>query len=369
MKKPLQLEDIPFEETYPEEPPAPAVAALWTGERSQRQAAWKYWVSSSLQGLVNTATHHLLAAAPAGAVTAFGRLVSHAVRIRFRNRIFARRIARNLAALQPELNSTPAETRRSLIRWWQNISSTIAEFAKANELWTSGRISVHGHENLEAAKKLGGPLVIVSMHLGTWEAAFTAFHLGLAPPCTGPFQPEPNRFSNRIVYNLRKKRNQYLFPPGQRSAYRLHRLLTGGAANLMIFIDEVRDNQIHLPLFGRPVPETGNGVVAVKLANASAGTILPAYLQRRGSRFDLIIEPPIPPSGDGKERYPVKDTLQQLNDVFEPVVLRDIEHWYMLTELRLPEGFEDDPAIRDHIARQRARAEQTAVRPSPQPRP
>ncbi|SHN14452.1 lysophospholipid acyltransferase family protein [Roseibium suaedae] len=358
MKKPLQFQDIPFEETLPEEPPAPALADLFGKTPVKRKGAWKYWGASSLQGLINTGTHQLLAASPFGFVTAFGRHLSHAARIRFQNRIFAKRIARNLFALQPELKNNPAEQRKSLVRWWQNISSTLAEFAKANTIWTRGRITVHGREHLEAAKALGGPLVIVSMHLGTWEAAFTAFHLDLAPPCTGPFQPEPCRFKNRIVYNLRRKRNQYLFPPGQKSAFRLHRLLTGGAANLMIFIDEMRDNQIYLPLFGRPVPDAGNGVVAIKLANAAGGTILPVYLRRKGSRFDLIIEPPLAPSSDAKTRYPVEETLHRLNDVFEPVVLRDIEHWYMLSELRLPEGFENDQARQDHIARLRARADE-----------
>jgi lauroyl/myristoyl acyltransferase len=353
----LRLADIPFEETLPEEAVVPPLSDLLNRNRDLRQAAGKYWIQTTVEGSVNTAFHELLARLPSRFVSAFGYWSSGLARRRYQKRIFARRIARNLAALAPDLGDDPQQIQAATRRWWQNTGRTIAEFAKANHLWRQGLITLKGTDNLEAARGHGEPLIFVSMHLGTWEAAFTAIHESLAPPSIGPFQPESSRFSNRIVYRLRKKRNQYLFPPGQRTAIKLHKLLTAGEASLTIFIDEVRDKQVHLPLFGRPLPERGNAVVAVKLANASGGTIVPFYMKRTsGPAFDLNILPPIPPNGEGAARYDVRQTLTTFNDIFEPLVLSNIEHWYMIEKLYLPEDFEKNEAFRQHIMNLRQNA-------------
>ncbi|WP_153768807.1 lysophospholipid acyltransferase family protein [Labrenzia sp. CE80] len=337
----LRLETIPFCETMPEEPPAPPARAIYGPVGDQRTAARRYWITHPVDGLLNTVFHELLARLPARFVSAFGHATADLARLRYRNRIFAQRIERNFYALTSSLGRNDQEQQDGLKRWWRNIGRTMAEFSKANHLWRGDHLQVQGSENLERAQELGKPLIFVSMHLGTWEAAFTAIHERLATPSIGPFQPEPNRFTNRIVYRLRKRRNQYLFPPGQRSAIRLHKLLRSGATSLTIFIDEVRDNQVHMPTFGRPLPDKGNAVVAIKLANAAGGTIVPFYLRRQnGPDFDLNILPPLEPNtADQTKRYDMKPTLQAFNDIFEPIVLDNIEHWYMLSELRLAPNF------------------------------
>ena len=76
----------------------------------------------------------------------------------------------------------------------------MAEFSVVNTLWPKGRITIEGEDNLAAARAQGGPLIFVSMHLSTWEAVFAAAQQGIAAPNIGPFQPEPSRFTNRIVY-------------------------------------------------------------------------------------------------------------------------------------------------------------------------
>ncbi|MBS8259781.1 hypothetical protein DYI23_06085 [Roseibium polysiphoniae] len=338
----LRLEDIPFHETMPEEPAAPSVPGIFGPAGDERTAARRYWITHPVDGLLNTVFHGLLERLPARFVSTFGNATADLARLRYKNRIFAGRIERNFHALTSSLDRNDQEQQDGLKRWWRNIGRTMAEFSKANHLWREDHLKVQGLENLERAQELGKPLIFVSMHLGTWEAAFTAIHEGLAAPSIGPFQPEPNRFTNRIVYKLRKRRNQYLFPPGQRSAIRLHKLLRSGAASLTIFIDEVRDNQVHLPAFGRPLPDKGNAVVAIKLANAAGGTIVPFYLRRQnGPDFDLNILPPLEPNAAYQtKRYDLRPTLQAFNEIFEPIVLDNIEHWYMLGELRLPANFE-----------------------------
>jgi lauroyl/myristoyl acyltransferase len=339
-RAPLTLADIPFEETYPQEAEAPPFRDVWAKDQAKRSWAKLYWLKQPIEGRINQISHTLFRFLPCDFGSALAGQLSLLAYWRYKNRIFAKRISGNLQALAPERCDTPARHRAALLNWWSNIGRTMAEYSIVNALWPKGRITVEGVENLAAAHAQGGPLVLVSMHLSTWEATAAAAQQGIASPNIGPFQPEPSRFTNRIVYGSRKRRNHYMFPPGQRSAFKLQRLLAGGgAASVIFFLDDVRDFQIHLPLFGRSPPDKGNAVVAVKLANSTGGTLLPIYLKRtRGARFKLVILPPLAKVSDADKPYPVAATILKFNEIFEPLVIENVEHWYMLGELRLPQG-------------------------------
>lgn len=338
-RAPLTLADIPFEETYPQEPEAPPFRDVWASDQAARSRARHYWLKQPIEGRINQVSHTLFRFLPCDLGSGLAGQLSLLAYWRYKDRIFAKRIAGNLQVLAPARCDTPARHRAALIRWWSNIGRTIAEYSIVNALWPKGRISIEGEENLAAAHAQGGPLILVSMHLSTWEATAAVAQQAIASPNIGPFQPEPSRFTNRIVYASRKRRNHYMFPPGQRSAFRLQRLLAGGgAASAIFFLDDVRDFQIHLPLFGRAPPDKGNAVVAVKLANSTGGTLVPVYLKRtRGARFKLVVLPPLAKVNDADRPYPVAETIMKFNEIFEPLVIENLEHWYMLGELRLPQ--------------------------------
>lgn len=351
--KSLSFDEIPLIETYPAQTPPP-MTDLLSDDPEQKKAAKLYWVTHTLQGFANSAMLIMLKHLPPAAVSTFGARLSGPTRQRFRDRIFARRIQANMAALlryrraksepsekPPRLSACkpPAdavltqEEEESLCHWWANVGRTTAEFCVVNRLYKEGHLKISGLENLRAAQATGRPLVFVSVHLATWELLIAALHLGETGPVTGPFQPEPNRFANRVVYNQRAARNQYLFPPGQKSAFRLRRLFQSEAASLLFFIDEVYDRQIHFPLFGRRLPRGGNTHAAIKLANTVSALLVPAYMKRvDGPNFELVFEPHLPQ--DEGTAYEIPDTIKALNEVFEPIVLDNLEHWYMLAEVR-----------------------------------
>jgi KDO2-lipid IV(A) lauroyltransferase len=339
MKKQTRLEDISFAETLAEEPAAPRLRDIVSQEKAKRQAARLHWVAHVKDGVLNTIFHHSLKVCPPAFVSGFGNLLVPMMRWSYRDKLFPQRISRNFETLTVGRYTDEADRNAGLDRWWHNIGRTMSEFCIVNKLWKNSQIEVEGLEHLKEAQAKGTPVVFTSVHLATWEALFVAIHEGLAGPSIGPFQPEPNRFKNRIVHAIRKERNQYLFPPGQRSAYRLHRLMTSGRYSMTIFVDEVRDKQVHLPCFGRALPSRGNAVVAVKLANACGGTIIPTYLTRLGpARFKMVLLPPLERQ-EGSIDYDIRETIQSMNDVFEPIVLEHIEEWYMLGELRLTRKF------------------------------
>jgi Kdo2-lipid IVA lauroyltransferase/acyltransferase len=343
MKKPVRLEDIPFEETMAEEPAPPPFGEVFAQDVELRQAARLYWFRHPKDGLINGVVHKVLKFFPGRFISGFGKALVPWARRSYRDRIFPKRIDRNFQMLTRAQWKNEAEEQAGLDRWWNNIGRTISEYCVLNRLWKEGRIEVEGMQHYKAACQLGGPPIFATVHLGTWEAVIVALNEGIAGPNIATFQPEPNRFKNRIVHAIRKKRNQYVFPPGQRSAFHLHRLMKTGQYSMTIYIDEVRDKQVHLPLFGRKVPDKGNAVVAVKIANASAGNLIPTYLTRMGpARFKLTILPALQ-RRENQSTYGITGTVKALNEVFEPVVLDHLEEWYMLGELRLPENFEKAP--------------------------
>lgn len=351
MSGPSRLEDIPFRETLADEPQVPALANIFASNDELRAAARLYWLRHTKAGVLNTVFHQLLSFCPSSFVSNFGEWLVPSARRSYRHKIFPKRIERNFKALTAGLWRTPEEQELGLDRWWINIGRTISEFSIVNRLWRESRIEVEGLEHLQTVQGSGGVPIFVSMHLATWEALFVAIHTHLAGPSIGPFQPETNRFKNRIVHAIRKQRNQYLFPPGQKSAYRLRRLMATRQYSMTIFIDEVRDKQVHVPLFGRKPPSRGNVVVAAKIANICDGTLLPTYLTRTGpARFKLTILPAVPKTGE-QQHYDIPETVLSLNNVFEPIVLDRIEEWYMLGELRLPGNFEKSPYAQALAAR------------------
>ena len=340
MNKPVRLQDIPFEETLPEEPAVPPIRNIFASDSALRKDAHLHWFHHVGDGLFNRIFHSILKKLPSRLVSDFGRAIVPLVRFSYRKKIFPKRIERNFSALSAGRWKDEDSNTSGLDRWWYNIGRTMSEFSAVNRVWSENRVEIEGIENLEAARQLGGPLIFCSTHLSTWEALGVAIHLGVAGPTIGMFEPESNRFKNRLIHEIRKERLHYVFPPGQRSALRLHKLMKAGQCSILVFIDEVRNKQVHMPLFGRKLPDKGNAAIAVKLANSSKGTLVPTYLTRTGSaQFKMVVLPPIQrPEGPGA--YGLTDTLATLNDIFEPIVLKHIEEWYMLGELRLPENFE-----------------------------
>lgn len=179
--------------------------------------------------------------------------------------------------------------------------------------------------------------MLPTVHLGTWEAIFVAIVKGLNRPFISVYQPQPSRFANRIVYRVRQRYGIKVFPPSQRTAQRLYRLVSGNYAHLLMFIDEERANQSHVPLFGRAVPKRGNAVNVVKLARVAKALFLPVSMLRvRGCRFRLTFMPPMELVETGDVKADIARNIERISDLFEPLVREHIEQWYMLAELRLP---------------------------------
>ncbi|WP_319414379.1 lysophospholipid acyltransferase family protein [uncultured Cohaesibacter sp.] len=326
---------IPFEETRSPEPAGPPLAWAFSADRQEKKAWRQFWLQDPIMGGLNYVTHHALRLLPVSGCSRFGAMLAPFARKRFSRSNFSIRIGNNMATLAPNAASSEQGTDALVARWWENIGRVFAEFSVTDRHWDAGLVKISGQEHFHALQRRGKQVIFVSAHLGHWEAQMSILSKALGITLTGPFQPEPSRFTNRLVHNLRKRRRQFFFPPGQKSAIRLHRLLKSQSAHALIYVDDVRDGQIHLPLFERPVPDRGNAVAAIKLAKSTNSALLPVYIYRTSAaNYQMTILPEIEIQQRENQDIAIKETIKQINDSLEPAVLEHIDQWYMLAELR-----------------------------------
>lgn len=149
--------------------------------------------------------------------------------------------------LRPDLAADTLALDRAETLWWTNTGRVFAEFSRLMDLWHGGRIKIDGTDNLVDVTESGTKVVLVSVHVGSWEAMVGIAKPALGVDLIGPNQPEPNRFSNRIIHEMRKRRRQYAFPPTAASTNYIRHLCGSGAASGVFMTDEVRDNQTRFP--------------------------------------------------------------------------------------------------------------------------
>jgi KDO2-lipid IV(A) lauroyltransferase len=340
-----RVDDIPFEHTKAPPQPVPPLNWLMRGTSDQRAEWINYWVYDTINGAANYGMHHALRLFPVDWVSGFGAVLSRFAKWRHRRQDFALRIRRNLAALLPELADDPAALDAAEAAWWNNTGRVYAEYSVVNRFTRATRLAVEGEENFDTAHKTGRPIIFVTLHLACWEGLMVVPRNERGIDLIGPYQPQPNRFANRLIYESRKRRRQYALPVGLRSAYYLRGLIGSRAAMGFFPVDEVRNDQIHFPTFGRPLPNDGSAVVATRLALAVKGLLVPVYMLRtRGAQFRMVVLPAIDPMAEADQGDPIPRTLRRLDRIYTPLVARHASQWYMLAELRLPKDYEKKQA-------------------------
>ena len=149
----------------------------------------------------------------------------------------------------------------------------------------------------------------------------------------GFYQPRRSRFEHWLVVAARRRYGGTMFRPGIAGA-RLARRLLDERGVLLVYADEERRGYVVAPLFGRPVPAHANLLDIVRLAWASGAAVIPAYVERLdGARFRTTFLPPVELVPRGKQsNVALLENVHRLDRVITPIVLANLEHWYMLVE-------------------------------------
>jgi KDO2-lipid IV(A) lauroyltransferase len=296
---------------------------------------WRYWVADVAKGTRLWLLHQGMRALPTRAASALGGRLA-----RFSGPrtcpVAQRRAAELIRALRPDLATDPAALAAALSSLWSCIGRTHGEFAAEHRLWREGRIAVEGAEHLAG----DGPLVVAGVHLGNWELLPIALaHLGRR--VIDVYQPQPNRFVNRIAMRSRLlsadaaglatgRAGPDLFrlvAPSPTAGAELVRAVKAGWTMMMYVDEEVVAGRCHAPSFGGSPAGDGNLARAVRIARLTGARIVPAHVERLpDARFVVRFGPAV--EGKGEE------AVAALDAALSAVVRRHLCQWFMLLSYR-----------------------------------
>lgn len=331
----VRVDDIPWSETFPPWPEGPPLADLF-GPREARAQALRFHVVDRLEGEAKRAATVLLRRLSPERVSAIGGRLGATVSVRrYRGKVMWQRMASQIARLSPDHAGPKNAARREAMvaRWFENCGRAFAEAAIARAMMDEA-FEVKGLERLADARGSGRPLILVTVHTGSWEAACGLAAIRHGAPLMGSWQPQTNRFQNRLIASLRRRDGYKGLAPSPHLARTLLRAIREPGQNLLLLIDEISERQTKFPLFGRPLPERCNFTFALKVAQREGALIVPFLTAREpGSVHQtMVYEDAIPVAPTGAAG--LLEAAAKVNAVFEPHVRARLDEWYMLHNIR-----------------------------------
>jgi KDO2-lipid IV(A) lauroyltransferase len=269
--------------------------------------------------------HTLFGLLPTAATSWLGGEIGRRIGPRLNPKV-EERLRRNLVFIEPRL--TPADIDAMMATNREHLGRYFAEFAVAHRFLREGRVTILGAEHLDAAQAQG-PVIVVGVHTGNFEVLKAI--LGRRPgSCGDIYAPPDNPVRHRIAREVRLRLGVDPIAPQPDGAWRaMQRLRAGGT--VLIFCDEVAENRVVGPFFGRPPHREGNTSRVVRLARDTGALIVPAQVDRLdGCRFTATFSAPLVLSEGLRGSARLDRDIVILNDVVEAMVRRQLAQWYFL---------------------------------------
>jgi Kdo2-lipid IVA lauroyltransferase/acyltransferase len=309
----------------PAEPPRPTPADLFAGKAPRRRFV-RFWMREYPRYLSALALYRVLGALPVPVTARIGGWLALAG-LRLGLLSSADRAAKNVAALCPDLSRR--EIDAVVRRFYRGVGSVYAEASSTPRMGTDGSVTGRGVDTYLAARA-GGPVILVGVHLGNWEA-MGSWLAPIAGRLWALYDPPKSWTKRTLIITARRKSGIDLLPPTRTGTTAALRALRAGGT-LCIFCDETGpDGRNRGPLFGRAPDPRSNLCVAVRLARLTGATLLPCHARRLGpGRYEAVIGDPVrmPPAEAGEHR--LADDILALNAAIEPLVREHLDQWYML---------------------------------------
>ena len=229
----------------------------------------------------------------------------------------------NLGLAMPELSD--GDHRRIMTGMVDHLTRISVEYLHLAELRdTRDRIATTGIEHLEAARSAGRGALLVSGHLGNWEAVRCACARLDWPPAI-----IYRRFNTEKIDDEAQRRMRVLDAPifhkGKRGTLGMLRHIRKGGA-VMILSDQRFSGAPSIPFFGVPAK---TALAPAEIAQAYGTALLPVRGIRRGrtSAFDVTIDAPL--SVDSHDSAPF-DTMREINNRLESWIRQTPEQYFWL---------------------------------------
>lgn len=238
-------------------------------------------------------------------------------------------VTRNLKFAYPEW--TDEEICKVSKRVFQNLGITIFEIIQLAFFSTEDslrNIRIKGEKYLLDAVEAGKGAIIISAHLGNWEAAplFAPCYFGF--PVTSVARKIESGVINRWILKLRNRFGNSIIDkegalPEMMQALRSKKILA-----LMIDQGTKISEGVELTFFGKKVTVTP---AAAMLALRCKSPVLPVFCIREEDRkLTIIIEPPVELVRTKDLRDDLKTNSQIMTDVIEKAVRKYPDQWLWL---------------------------------------
>ncbi len=182
---------------------------------------------------------------------------------------------------------------------------------------------VKGFGNLRRAHQKGKGVLILTLHLGNWELLSTGV---IANGYQAGFVYRPLDFkpADQFISQYRCRFGGIPIPKKNSMRKILRPLKQQQCVGILLDQDSGRTAGVFANLFGRPAC-TNKGLALLALKTGSP--VIPAFLVRRGMRFEIEFGPEIPLIQSGQKEKDVQANTQQYNDALEAIIRRYPEQW------------------------------------------
>lgn len=234
---------------------------------------------------------------------------------------YRQRALDNLAFIWPDMPM--AERRRIADAVADNAGRTLIENYSTKEfLARQAQEELHGAglSALEAARKAGRPVILVTGHFGNYEAARAAL-VARGYEIGGLYRPMRDARFNEHYVRTMEAFGGPVFPQGRAGTAGFVRHLKSGGLLVLLF-DQHASGGEKLDFLGQPAMTATS---AAQLALRYGADLVPFYATRRpdGLTFDIEIEAPVPASDPAT-------MTQALNDGLAARVRAHPEQWFWI---------------------------------------
>ncbi len=226
----------------------------------------------------------------------------------------------NLKLIYPDM--TAAERSAILRGVWENLGSTVGEFAHLETL--ADRTEVVNEEALSQLIDSGERAIFVSGHFANWEAmAATLFDRGLKYAVV--YRAANNPIVDEQIIRLRgAAMSRRQVPKGPRGARELVQAMKENLS-LCMLTDQKLNDGISVPLLGHPCM---TAPAVARLALKENLPVIPLQIVRHtGSRFTMTVHDPITVEREGELTKDIEALTAAVNDKLGEFIRHRPDQW------------------------------------------
>jgi KDO2-lipid IV(A) lauroyltransferase len=184
---------------------------------------------------------------------------------------------------------------------------------------------LRGVEHLREAQALGRGVILLTGHLGFWEAGNYVFP-ALGVPLDTIAKPLKNRLTDAYFYRIRTCFGAGIINSRKGARQILKSLQSGRAIGLLLDQHISPPGSVQVDFFGRKAYVT---TAITNMAMKYGIPIVPTFcLRRPDNRYDLWIEPPLLLEGGGEDA--LIENTQHLTNIIEQAIRRDPGQWFWM---------------------------------------